>query len=78
MCPCSCTQNIPERLHKKRDADLNDVPTETVLENEPSETKTTGAGETIVTAAATNNDETKTNNETTETKQATEAVTKTE
>lgn len=26
MCPCSCTQNIPNRVIAKRNADINDVP----------------------------------------------------
>ena len=26
MCPCSCSQNLPERVHKKRDANEDDVP----------------------------------------------------
>uniref|UniRef100_A0A034VET6 Uncharacterized protein n=1 Tax=Bactrocera dorsalis TaxID=27457 RepID=A0A034VET6_BACDO len=49
MCPCSCTQNIPDRLHKKRDTNASDGLNATVAidnEKETAEVKAVEALET--------------------------------
>jgi len=52
MCPCSCTQNIPEKLHKKRDINADDIST-------PLEPATVTSDANVVKSEATENKETK-------------------
>ncbi|XP_075164526.1 farmer isoform X2 [Haematobia irritans] len=37
MCPCSCTQNIPDHSHKKRDTAADDVPSQPITETKTEE-----------------------------------------
>lgn len=38
MCPCSCTQNIPDKLHRKRDVDANEGLNATAIIDNDKET----------------------------------------